>query len=440
VKLVLRVLHETPGIVIDYPLDGSVVDGARPIPATGRVLGNATVASLDLSVDDGMRQNITGGLDRLTGRWRWETDLTSMSSGRHVLEAVVTDALGYVNTTSVAIRLDKLPPKVFIDSPAAGTISGLDTTLEFRGRASDDSAVAQLFYRIDGLPLQDITASLSDGEWNLTHPAGTLLGGRHTLEVRAVDPVDRSGNATLDFELRDERPPEVTITAPAEGTAFELGGPILLEGTARDDSSLSSLTLGIGGRTLDLLPSLDQSGEWRFSWDSSGRADTGEAAFTVTAVDDSQNRASASRRFGLVDTHAPAVELLLPQNGTEYRIGDPVNMSGTCTDNVGVVRLEVRLGVEGWRTITGSLRDGKFRYLLDTAGLPPGRYNLTVRAHDGAGNAGTTAGYILLERQAKAAARPASKSFLPGTGPAALLAALALLAAADRLRRRKRED
>jgi hypothetical protein len=440
VKLVLSVLHETPGIAIDYPLDGSTVDGTRPIPVTGRILGSAPVASLELAIDGGSRQNITAALDRLTGTWRRETDLTSMSSGRHTLEAFVTDTLGYGSRTSASITLDKLPPRVFIDSPAAGAISGLDTMLEFWGRASDDISVAKLFYRIDGLPLQDITASLSGGAWNFTHPGGTLLGGKHTLEVRAVDSVDRSGNSTLDFELRDDRPPQVSITAPAEGASFEMGGAVLLEGTARDNSAVVSLTLSIGGRTLDILPSLNSNGEWRLSWDSSQRTDAGELAFTVTAVDDSGNRAGASRRFVLSDTHAPLVELERPVNGTVFRIGDAVNISGSCSDNVGIVRLEARLGAEGWRTITGSLREGRFRYLFDTAGLPPGKYNITLRAHDGAQNTGTAVGYINLEKPVKPAVKKESTSFIPGAGPAALLAAIAMLAAAERIRRGKRED
>jgi hypothetical protein len=122
-----------------------------------------------------------------------------------------------------------------------------------------------------------------------------------------------------------------------------------------------------------------------------------------------------------------------------FSTGDAVNISGTCSDNVGVLRLEARLGVEGWRTITGSLRDGKFRYLFDTAGLPPGKYNITLRAHDGAGNTATTAGYITLETPAKLPAKKASTSFLPGAGPAALLAAFGLLAAAGRFRRGRTE-
>ncbi len=440
VRLVLSVLHETPGVVIDYPVEGSAVDGARPVPVTGRILGGAPAASLELSVDGGIRQNITAGLERASGLWRWETDLTALPSGRHTLEAVVTDTLGYVNRTSASITLDKLPPRVFIDSPAAGTIFGLDTLVEFDGRATDDTALSGLSYRMDDLPAQALSVGPSGGEWNFSHPGGTLLGGKHTVEVRAIDIVGRSGNATLGFELRDERPPEVAITAPAAGTAFELGAPVILEGTARDDSRLESLSLAVGGRTVDLLPTLDGDGRWKFSWYGSGRTDTGEVSFTVTAQDDSGNRASASGRFVLTDTRAPTVELSQPVNGTVFRIGDPVNISGTCTDGVGVVRLQARLGVGAWRTITGSLRDGKYRYLLETDGLPIGKYNITVRAHDGAGNTATTSGFINLEKQPAATPKPASGSFIPSAGGAGALAAVALLAAAGRLLRRGMED
>ncbi|MBM4249125.1 MAG: hypothetical protein FJ149_06765 [Euryarchaeota archaeon] len=436
-KLELSVLHVEPGVVIDYPVGGSTVDGSRPLSVSGRLLGGPTVASLELSIDGGRAQNITSGLDRQSGRWSWEADLSALPAGEHRLEVAATDTLGFSGRALAGFRLDKLAPTVYIDDPPPGAIFGPGELMEFSGRAQDDTALAGLVCSIDGLPPQGILASLSGGRWNYSTAGGNLQGGWHTFEVRAEDIVGRSAAATVPFELRDDRPPKITISAPAELQAFELGDSVLLEGSVRDYSDLASLTLSIGGSTVDLLPSVDTSGGWRHAWASSGRADGGEVPFTVTAVDAQGNRASASRRFVLADTVPPRLELLRPVNGTAFRAGEAVNISGTCSDGAGVLRLEMSFGTGGWKSITGSLRDGRFRHLFDTTGLPPERYNITVRAQDRAGNTAAAEAFVDIEGPAVKAA-PRASSFIPGEWAAALLATLAL-AAAGRARRRERE-
>ena len=440
IKLDLYALHVSPGVVIDYPVTGQTIDGSAPIPVSGRVLNSAPISDMELSVDNGPGINITGAVDSLSGRWSWDLDLTAMSPGAHRLGVRVMDSLGFANSTSVNILLDKRPPQVFIDSPPFGAIFGLNDVLEFRGRATDDTGVVQLAYGIDGMPGVDLASAFSGGSWNFTHPAGTLGGGRHTLVVSARDGAGRVGNATTVFELQDDTPPELAITAPAKDEAVDIGGPVLFQGTAHDDSRIASLDLAIGQASIDLLPFRDSNGGWSWSWSTAGSTGPGEVAFTVTARDDSGNRATASWTFRLVDASAPSVELLRPANGTVFRTGNIVTVNGTASDNLGIVRLEIRLGTAGWKSALSSLRGDDFSCTFDTTDLPEGRCNITVRAFDSSDNAGVATGYINIEKAATATpAKKKTTSFLPGMELATLLAAAGTLALAQRSRRTKED-
>jgi hypothetical protein len=171
--------------------------------------------------------------------------------------------------------------------------------------------------------------------------------------------------------------------------------------------------------------------------DTSGRPYTGEISFSVAATDRVGNRAVAGRTIRLVDTLAPSVSLLLPTNGTVVRIGDRLNVSGIASDRVGVLRLEVNFGGQGWRSIIGALRDGNFRHYIDIADLRSGKYNITVRAVDASGNTATAQVYINvlgLEQPSKKTQAKAA-SFIPGMEPAIILCALGALAVARRMRR-----
>lgn len=433
----VSVLHRTPSLVIDYPVNGTLVDASRPIPATGKILGDAPVVRMELSIDNGVPQNMTSGLDRLTGRWRWETDMRSLSSGPHRLTVTLYDELGLPGSTTVVVLADKYPPRVLIDSPPDGSMFDLSAVVEVRGRAMDDMGVKAVQYRLDGGPVTDISGSMGAEGWNFTLPGGVLGGGTHLIEVKALDTVGKSSNATVSFGLSDSTPPELKIMEPAGNTVIELGNGFVIRGTVHDASGIGSLVLTMGGKSIDILSTIDRSDEWSLKWETAGRSDTGEISFSVAATDRVGNRAVAGRTVRLVDTQAPSVSLQLPTNGTVVRNGDRLNFSGIASDKAGIMRLEVNFAGQGWKSIIGALRDGSFRHYIDIADMQSGKYNITVRAVDGSGNTATAQSYINvlgLEPPSKKTAANAA-SFIPGMDVAVLLGALGALAVARRARR-----
>jgi hypothetical protein len=427
-KLEVSKIYHSPSVVIEYPANGTVVDAVRPVPATGIVLGGSEVDRLDLLVDGGPAQNITAGLDRATGRWRWDAALGALPSGRHQMTVAVVDMIGLANSSSVSVDLDRLSPSVSIDSPAGGSMFDLDTVLEIQGRAGDDMGVRTVQYRLDGGPTIDITGALDGQRWNFTVPGGHLGGGEHHIDVRAVDVVGRSATASVAFELRDGAPPKLSIASPVEGDAFEIGSTIVISGSARDDSGVARLLLTLDGRNIDIMPGLGMSGEWSYSIDTAGR-DIGELSLDVTAIDGAGNRAAAGRTVRLVDTQAPHLSIELPADGSVVRSDERLNISGAASDNLGVRRLEIQPPQGSWKSVLGSLRDGKFLYSLDISGLPAGRYNVTVRAQDASGN--TAVDQININVIGPDISRPKPNdgtAFIPGMGMAALLCALGMLA------------
>jgi len=425
-KLDVYTQHHPPSVVIEYPANGTIVDAARPIPATGTVTGGSAVDILTMSVDGGQRQNITAGLDRATGRWRWDTSLGAFPSGKHTLTVSVVDRMGLANSSSVVFDTDKLPPSVFIDSPPGGAVLEIGSVLDFRGRASDDAGIRSLEYRLDGGPRTDITGSLSGQGWAFTVAGGILGGGDHGLEVRAVDPVGKSSTATVSFELRDSVVPELAFTAPGNDESFEVGTTIRVTGTARDDSGIATLLLSAGGRGIDILPFLGTSGDWSHSIDTAGM-DPGELSLAVTATDGVGNRASSGRNVRLVDTVPPAVTILTPIDGASATTGDSLNVTGNASDDLGLARLEVRAPQGVWRSMLGSLHNGSYRYLLDLTGLAAGPCNISVRATDLSGNTASTSVFINIILQEKSRPRPAkSTAFIPGMEAVAALGAFAV--------------
>jgi len=109
--------------------------------------------------------------------------------------------------------------------------------------------------------------------------------------------------------------------------------------------------------------------------------------FAITAYDASGNESPPSNEVSQyivdssLDITPPSISLTSPTTGTT--LSDPVTLTATATDNIGVVGVQFQLngtnlGVE--KTTT------PFSVSWDTTGVAPGQYTLTAIARDAAGN------------------------------------------------------
>lgn len=121
----------------------------------------------------------------------------------------------------------------------------------------------------------------------------------------------------------------------------------------------------------------------------SGLAAASTYAYFVTAKDAAglvsgpSNTAKVTTTPPPSDTVAPTVTNISPRDGTA--IGKSVNVSATASDNVTVIRMEVY--VDGALRATSGASSVSFGW--NTKSLARGAHTITVKAYDGAGNAGS---------------------------------------------------
>jgi flagellar hook assembly protein FlgD len=219
-------------------------------------------------------------------------------------------------------------------------------------------------------------------------PMAVTGDGTHTLRYRSID---RAGVAeawrTLTLRI-DATPP--TISIRLTGTAGVAAGTY--RGHVTITPAIADATSGVASRTAAV------DGAAAVALRTPGVVVTGEGLHTITvsAVDAAGNRASQTATF-TIDTVAPAVDLPVPTtppvvtpNGdgaTEtvslpFSISEPATVTATVTapDGATVVRTMVAVVAAGPRSFAWDGRTAGGRAVGD------GRYTVSVRAVDAAGN------------------------------------------------------
>ncbi len=169
--------------------------------------------------------------------------------------------------------------------------------------------------------------------------------------------------------------PVVGIVSPAANTSITAGGSVSFQGSASisDGSALSySWSFGDGASAAVLGPV------------SHTYATVGTYTATFTATSNQGQSASAIRTLtvtGAADTQPPTVSV------TESGTSGSLTFSATASDNVGVTRVEFY--VDG--TLAGTDTANPYTLAFDSTPVANGSHSLVAKAHDAAGNVGTSA-------------------------------------------------
>src|SRR5207249_4734762 len=146
--------------------------------------------------------------------------------------------------------------------------------------------------------------------------AGSLSHGQHTITARVTDQSGQAGETRIALVVAS--PPVVTITAPADGTAFVPGVPAAFTAAASE--------VGVGDLTAAIA--------WRSSLGGSlgtgGRLDiatlrSGTHTITATVIDAGGKRATAA--ITVVVNAAPTVAITAPTAGSSFVPGEPVRLA-----------------------------------------------------------------------------------------------------------------
>jgi hypothetical protein len=177
---------------------------------------------------------------------------------------------------------DETPPVVELTAPLAGaTVSG---TVLVAADASDDAGVASVdFYDGESLIGSDTTAP-----YGVPWDTSKVAGSSHVLKARAFDTLNNfADSAGVVVMVQDLTPPQVAVTAPADGAT--VSGIVTITAAASDASGISRVdfvvdTYPIGSATTT---------PYSLSWDTSGWP-LGSRVLEARAIDLFGNEASSA--------------------------------------------------------------------------------------------------------------------------------------------------
>lgn len=200
---------------------------------------------------------------------------------------VVTATAGQIDGTAqvtIVAEADTTAPMVSITAPIAN--ARIESTGQVVAEASDNVAVVQVEFFVDGMPLGVVSAA----PWQVAIDVTPLSVGLHSLTARAVD---GAGNATTSTpvsiftgpEGADQSPPVVAITAPA--SAEHTGLQLTVTAEASDDVGVTAVRFEIDGALASTVPAAP--------WTASVTVNEGEHTVVAIAADASgkETRSSA---------------------------------------------------------------------------------------------------------------------------------------------------
>jgi poly(hydroxyalkanoate) depolymerase family esterase len=178
----------------------------------------------------------------------------------------------------------------------------------------------------------------------------------------------------------DRTPPQVSITAPADGSTVM--GTVPIRAGATDDVGVVQATIAVNGELKATLA----SAPYAYDWSTAGEAN-GAYQIRVVATDAAGNAGEATIGVtltgGVDDTTPPAVNVTAPENGAV--VSGSVSITADASDDFGVARVEVR--VDG--APVGEATSAPYSVVWNAASVAPGTHAISAVAFDAAGNSTT---------------------------------------------------
>ena len=366
IKVNLTSSDATPPTVALSPIPATPQRATITVTATANDTDSG-VAKVDLYDGGTLIESKATGVG---GKYTFSLDTTKLSDGAHTLRAIAFDNAGLSAETSASLTVDNTAPVVNWISPADGTVTRGEVTLN---ATTNEGTVT---YTVDGTPLTGNKATFSsDGTHTITATAQDAAGNRTTSTIRVTS---------------DATAPTAQITGPTAGSTLT-SNPVTINVTGNDTGSgVNSLEVFANGTSVGTVSGASGTVTWT---PTSGTYD-----LTVIATDKAGNKSAASApvnvtvKLATADTTAPTFV------GTAT-----VQPAPTATFSRGVITLDgfvkdPESGVSQVALFNGGVRlnatpslsaqpDGSTRYALtlDSKALADGTYTLTIQATNGVG-------------------------------------------------------
>ncbi|MEJ2139056.1 MAG: hypothetical protein P8Y61_06360 [Gammaproteobacteria bacterium] len=226
------------------PLAGNIPLVSITAPANGTEVNDATAVTFTGFANDDEDGDLsafiswTSSIDGALGQGASLT--TTLSAGSHTITASAADAAGQSGSSTITVNVSSLGgdlPQISITSPTNGTSVVEGTALTFTGTASDTE---------DGDLSAAITwtSSLDGALGTGASVNATLSLGSHTVTAGVSDVGGQQSSASINVTVTSlaGNVPQISITAPTDGTSVVEGTPLTFTGTASDteDGDLSA--------------------------------------------------------------------------------------------------------------------------------------------------------------------------------------------------------
>ena len=397
----------TAAIIGTISEDGYVnaKEAAAPVKVMGTAAPNSKVA-LWLTDEKNPLAEVQADAN---GKWEAGVPLPAgLADGKHALSVTTTNAQGNTATSKAEFTLDKTPP-----APAANLkLEGNDTTitsLEAKNGVSlsgTGEAGTKVTVSIGGGKTQTATVG-ANGGWKVEFKEGDLpMPGQGNSTNTAFNVVlqDKAGNdsavATQTVTLQGPLIPlGKPIIGPIAGddiiNAAEAQGAVSVSGIA-DAGSIVHVKLGTVGTTAQA------GGDGRWTAQLTNLASVPDGSYDVTAVASQpgrENSVAAAHKVTL-DKTAPGQPTNIKTNGGDTTISADEAKTGkiTFTGDTPTGAQNADTVTVTWNGVSkpGTVTNGKWSVDFDSVpSVPAGQASttadVTVVAHDKAGNNSTTA-------------------------------------------------
>ena len=399
----------TAAIIGTISEDGYVnaKEAAAPVKVMGTAEANSKVV-LQLTKDGPELGDVKADS---TGKWEANVQLPAgLADGKHALLVTTTNAQGNTATSKAEFTLDKTPPKAATDLELGGKDKNtVITSTEAKNGVSlsgTGEAGAKVTVSIADGKTQTATVG-ANGGWKVEFKEGDLpMPGQGNSTNTAFNVVlqDKAGNdsavATQNVTLQGPLIPlGKPIIGPIAGddiiNAAEAQGAVSVSGIA-DAGSIVHVKLGTVGTTAQA------GGDGRWTAQLTNLARVPDGSYDVTAVASQpgrENSVAATHKVTL-DKTAPGQPTNIKTNGGDTTISAEEAKTGkiTFTGNTPTGAQNADTVTVTWNGVSkpGTVTNGKWS--VDFESVPPvpagqasTNSNVTVVAHDKAGNNSTTA-------------------------------------------------
>ncbi len=311
---------------------------------------------------------------------------TTMDDGTHTMRVRGIDNVGNIGAWSATqtVRVDTVAPGTpNLDGGLAAWSPQSLRSFSWNDPGDATSGIARYEGEIDGIPVNLATSSTYSAAFD---------DGMHSLRVRAVDEAGNVGDWS--------NMAEAWVDTVAPETLLELGEPTFVEDGLTYVSSGTMVTLTAEDATSDasIVESRLDGGAWVPRTEAFPvEAGDGEHTLEYRATDHAGNVESTQSIQLFVDSTAPMVTLLSPEEGRAYANGFTAPTSDGSTRIAGTITLSADAADEGVGLLhvafylddelIEKLTDWPYQTQWDSSDASAGEHVLKVVALDRVGNA-----------------------------------------------------